>query len=107
MRLGVVLEVARLEQLLLDHVVEAELADGDEHGSAGGPVGAVEQLAEALLAGHADHAVDGVLVAEEREGGRKIIRMCRASWPTVAKLWSKKSIAPLELYREFSGYCCL
>ena len=100
MRLGIVLEAARLEQLLLDHVVEAELADGDEHGSAGGPVGAVEQLAEALLAGHADHAVDGVLVAGEKRG-RKIIRMCRASWPTVAKLLVQENcIGPFELYRE-------
>ena len=67
MRPGVILEAARRDQLLLDHVVEAELPDGDEHGAAGGPVGAVEQLAEALLAGHAHQTVDGVLVAENRK----------------------------------------
>ena len=70
---GVVLEAARLQQLLLDDVVEAELADGDEDGAARGPVGAVEQLAEALLAGHAQQPVDGVLVAEMRGFGKNII----------------------------------
>ena len=64
---GVVLEAARLQQLLLDDVVEAELADGDEDGAARSPVGAVEELAEALLAGHAQQPVDGVLVAEMME----------------------------------------
>ena len=69
MRPGVVLEGARRYQLLLDDVVEAELSDGDEDGAAGGPVGPAEQLAEALLARHAQHAVQGVLVAGWKEKG--------------------------------------
>ena len=63
-RLGVVLEVARPEQALLDDVVEGHLADGDEHAPADGPLRAVVQLAEALLAHHANQAVDHVIVTE-------------------------------------------
>ena len=33
-RPGIIAEAARLQQLLFDHVVEAELPHGDEHGSA-------------------------------------------------------------------------
>ncbi len=64
-RRGVVGEVAAVQQEPLDGVVEAELAHSHEHGPARGPVGAAEQLAEALLAVHAKEAVDGVLVAAE------------------------------------------
>ncbi len=71
-RRQVVLEVVCLQKAGLDHVVEGELADGDEDGPARRPVGAVEQLAEALLASHAQQAVDRVLVAgTERERGSK------------------------------------
>lgn len=49
----VVLEVP-LEQLVLDNVVEAELADSHKNGPRAGPVGPGEQLAEALLTGDAD-----------------------------------------------------
>ena len=67
MRCEVILKVWRLEHLCLDDVVEAELADGHEHGPARRPVGAVEQLAKALLAAHAHQAVDGVLVTVKQE----------------------------------------
>ena len=59
----VVLEVRSLEELGLDHVVEAELSHGDEDGPAGGPVCAGEQFGEALLTGHSHDAVECVLVA--------------------------------------------
>ena len=62
----VVGEVRRLEELGLDDVVEAELADGDEDGPGGRPVGAVEELPQALLLAHPVEAVDGVLVAGRR-----------------------------------------
>ena len=88
MRPGVILEAARRDQLLLDDVVEAELSDGDEHGAAGGPVGAVEQLAEALLAGHAHQTVDGVFVAEIKgRGSEKMLGKQKVQ--TVAKVWCK------------------
>ena len=45
----VVAEVPGGQELGLDDVVEAELTDGHQNSSAGGPVGAVEQLGEALL----------------------------------------------------------
>ena len=67
MRCQVVLEPSRLEHLGLDDVVEAELSDGDQDGTTGRPVRAVEELAEAFLAGHAGQTVNGVLVAEKRE----------------------------------------
>ncbi len=63
----VVLEVVGLEQLSLDHIVEADLAHGHEDGPDGGPVGAVEELSHTLLFGHPIEAVDGVLVAGRRE----------------------------------------
>ena len=68
----IVLELSRLEQLGLDDVVEAELSDRDEDGPDAGPVRAVEQLLEALLASHASKAVDRVLVAgiRKRKGSK-------------------------------------
>ena len=67
MRLGVVLEVARPEQALLDDVIEGHLTNGDEHAPADGPLGSVVKLAEALLPHHANQTVDHVFVTENEE----------------------------------------
>ena len=58
----IILEAARLQQLGLDDVIEAQLPDRDENGPAGGPVRAVEELLETFLPGDANEAVDRVLV---------------------------------------------
>ena len=63
----IVREISRLDQRQFNLVVEGQLADGHQNGSAGRRGSPAEQPADALLPVHSHAAIDRVFIAARRK----------------------------------------
>ena len=60
----VIREVRCAQKQALDLVIEAQLTDGHEHSSTGGPVHSIEQLLDTLLSRYSYQTINSVLVTK-------------------------------------------